>query len=216
MGNGRATVRVYLMDMVTDGELRENILRTYLLSTATERAEGRSWYHAAHTFATGLGRKYEVTRDQAIGVIAALSPGLRWERNMLLAEQLIRTGDAAHPYGNGTGNGPLVQARRVLAGEPFLDVCGPKAYKTRAFYDCIQQPYSGDGPVVVDRHALSLAVGVKLGESETKALGRVGAYQRIAAAYRAVAETQALLPSQLQAITWVTWRRLRPAKDPVS
>jgi hypothetical protein len=71
--------------------------------------------------------------------------------------------------------------------------------KTRAFYVNILDPNNSD-IVTVDTHAIKIAginrdsVGVKL-------------YNAIADGYRECAEYVGILPQQIQAITWITYKR---------
>ena len=134
-------------------------------------------------------------------LLAALSPSTEIERNHELVDELIRLGDCSHAYGL-----CIERGRRILAGEPALTVLGGR--KTRAFYRNLLDP-NRPGPVTIDRHAISLLYGLKLGDTTgLTILNRIGAYQWAAAIYRTVARRYGVLPHQLQAVTWLTWRRL--------
>ena len=68
----------------------QNILAIHQLATADERVEGATWYLNALIIAEDLGARYKLGgRLKAIGVIAALSPRNRWERNVQDADALI-------------------------------------------------------------------------------------------------------------------------------
>jgi len=67
----------------------DNIKAIYQLATLTEQQDGITWYPNAYQIALNLAERYEITTAQAIGVIAALSPRNRWERNVEDAESLI-------------------------------------------------------------------------------------------------------------------------------
>ena len=73
------------------------ILATYDLATVAEQQNGVTWYPAAQQVAIRLADRYEISEAQAIGVIAALSPRNRWERNCLDAENLIAAYVAGGP-----------------------------------------------------------------------------------------------------------------------
>jgi hypothetical protein len=73
--------------------------------------------------------------------------------------------------------------------------------------------------VVVDRHAIDIAVGRVLTDTDRgKLLGRKGAYDAIAELYRRAAKSitrrnagEAWTPAEVQAATWTYWRRERAA-----
>ena len=75
----------------------KNIKAIYHLASTTERINGETWYPVAGQVALDLADRYEVTEAQAIGVIAALSPRNRWERNIEDAESIIQAFVAAGP-----------------------------------------------------------------------------------------------------------------------
>ena len=68
---------------------RQNIRAVLTLASLTEQADGNSWYPVANSVAISLVDRYEISEAQAIGVIAALSPRNRWERNIQDADALI-------------------------------------------------------------------------------------------------------------------------------
>lgn len=176
----------------------ENILTVLSEATAEEWAEGMGWYQAAHTFAVGLGRRYNLSVEQAAGIIAALSPRLPWDRNMVYADRLCATGDAPVMHGN------KAKALRILYGAAPMDVLsGPKVC---AFYVNILQPDCLH-TVTVDRHACDVATGDKGDDaSRQRILERKGGYLAVVNAYRRAAALVNITPSQAQAITWVCWR----------
>ena len=67
----------------------ENIKAIYQLATLTERQDGINWYPAANIIAVKLAARHSISTAQIIGVIAALSPRNRWERNVEDADRLI-------------------------------------------------------------------------------------------------------------------------------
>ncbi len=81
-----------------------------------------------------------------------------------------------------------------------------KGPKTRAFYECLCNPQDPHW-VCVDRHAYCVWLGRRLTTtSQLKMTPKL--LHVVAVDYRLTAKLTGLLPSQLQAITWVTWRRI--------
>lgn len=103
-------------------------------------------------------------------------------------------------------DGSCVKATRILAGETPLDVLGGD--KVRAFYATILDPHGYDVPVI-DRHAFDIAVGRVTDEKARATLSRKGEYARFGEVYIDAARSVGVSSSQMQAITWVAWRRLK-------
>ena len=145
----------------------KNILAVYQLASAAEVVEGRSWYARACSVAIHLANRYGVSHMQATGVIAALSPRNRWERNVLDAENLIQAytrggAEVASLVRVCTFNSNKAKAIRFLAEVPCTDadalaiLSGPKL---KEFYSCI----SGIRNVVcIDGHAYSTWTGGRI------------------------------------------------------
>ena len=180
-----------------------NIYNVYVASTPEQRSEGSTWYRDAHDLAGGdpLG----------VGMLAALSPGTSWERNLQHVDDMHQYGDTNHSYGDA-----ITKAKRILHGEAPEDVLGGR--KVRSFYANCLRP-DRHGPVTIDRHAASVALlglsadkggrrTATLSDRDLKSLQRPGAYILIAACYRRVAAALPVpIPAhELQAITWLFWR----------
>jgi len=191
--------------------LLRNILACYHRASDMDRREGLYWYETAHSDAQALADRYGVTVWQAAGVIAALSPGARWGSNLLDADLLMaswRAGKALPAVGvYGARN--VAKAGRILHGPgdgasvllQFNKKTGPKTW---VFYQLIAEPLDSS-LVCIDRHAKAIAVNRSAADSD---IVRPSEYEHLADHYRHIAELVGLLPHQVQAITWVTWRRL--------
>ena len=66
------------------------IVAKFTLATSQEVQLGVDWYPSALDIANRIGVKYGVSAETAAGVIAALSPNNRWERNIVDAENIIK------------------------------------------------------------------------------------------------------------------------------
>lgn len=161
---------------------------------------GLFWYHVTHGALKRLATDHGTDLRTTVGVFAALSPGVTVEQNHRLAESLLFSGDASHPY----GGDPTDKARAILDGaDPTTVLGGPKV---RSFYRNLMYPHR-HGPVTIDRHAVAILFGRPLSDSERgRALDRVGAYSYLAGIYRAVAREHDMSPHALQATTWNVWR----------
>lgn len=180
------------------------ILEVFNMATIDELDEGLRWYHDANA----LARTLDPTRpSRAAGVIAALSPMMNWDRNIMLA---------VRAYDDGKASGALYRnvekANAILAGSEPLDVLGGE--KVRNFFMAITDPDSTTA-ACIDRHAFDIAVGRVTNDDSRMRLSRVGVYESFQDAYRRAArtltrETGVLhTPAAVQAVTWVVWRRLK-------
>lgn len=183
------------------------IVDVWRQATVSELVEGMEWYRDAHALAVKLD---PANPSQAAGVIAALSPMMAWGQNVNLA---------VRAYADGKASGALftnvAKANRILAGESADAVLGGD--KVRAFWGVIADPSSD--AVVIDRHAFDIAVGRVTNNESRYALGRKGVYESFARAYVRAAKTIAretgmdVSASQVQAVTWTVWRRLKGLAD---
>jgi hypothetical protein len=174
--------------------LVRNILAVYYRGTSAQYAQGMSWYQTAHDLALLVGKGDPVA---GAGVIAALSANTGWGQNRKMAIALSETGEAKGlPLA-------LRKAERILAGVNPELVLG-NGRKTRSFFHNIAHPATSQA-VTVDRHAYDIAVGQVNGK-DRRGLDVGKRYGIFEEAYREAAREVGILPSQLQAVTWVVWR----------
>lgn len=184
------------------------VLDVYRNATVADLDYGREWYRTAHALAARLDPS---NVRAAAGVIAALSPMMNWERNMMLA---IRAYDDGCASGALFGN--VRKADAIMAGADPLDILGGD--KVRNFFAAIADPES-DEAVCIDRHAFDIAVGRVTNDITRRALSRVGVYESFAKVYREAARILTretgmhVTPAQVQAVTWVAWRRMKGLTD---
>ena len=191
----------------------QNIIAVYNLATATDKINGADWYDRALTFANALSAVYSIEVTTIVGVIASLSPRNRWERNMQDAESMVKA------YANGATYNDLMQlkvctfktgkdkAARILTdkisdrAELLATLKGPKLQE---FFNCIL----GDADdVCIDGHAYSIWVGDRIILANVPSIGKK-LRQSIKADYQLAALSLGVKPHVVQAITWVTWKRL--------
>jgi hypothetical protein len=70
-----------------------------MLASQADIVSGLHWYQRAYDLGVKLIHEYDgLTMGQAIGVIAALSPNNKWERNCIDAEAMIKTWSIGGDY----------------------------------------------------------------------------------------------------------------------
>ena len=152
--------------------------------------EGEQWYREARAEARRISRRREVTLGQAAGVIAALSPRMRWSSNVRLADALCAGFEV-----RGVFAANLAKAERILSGERPLDVLGGD--KVRAFYRAIM---AGGGKHVV------LDVWMMRAAGWTKATLTSREYASLVEALTAAAARVGEAPANFQAVVWAQVR----------
>lgn len=187
------------------------------LASASDIDQGMGWYQRAYDLAVRFIHTYDgLMLGQAIGVIAALSPNNKWVRNCRDAEAMIRLwhqGQDPRQAKVCTFSKNKDKAARVLElesvdTEAIQDILSGQ--KVVAFYRCI----SGfDDTVCVDGHAYAIWLGERVPTTQTPKIGKA-TYAAITRSFIFVSERSfelcghSLTPAQVQAVTWVTYRRI--------
>ena len=180
------------------------------LASVAEQSEGLSWYQRANLAAVRLADQYEISIDTAAGVIAALSPRNKWERNLIDAENIIAAfkagGDeACEEIKVCTFGSNKKKAIDILIwgaqGELIKEILsGPKLCE---FFACI----IGEDDVCIDGHAYSIWFGDRIKLADVPSIGKK-LRAEIKKDYLAVAKKNNLTGYEVQAITWVAHRRI--------
>lgn len=195
-----------------------SILGCFFTASTAEKSEGLSWYNNAHQRALAISDDLNVSPDVVCGVIAALSPNNRWERNLSDASTLLKIAQAG-------GSEEDLQAAKVstfgrnkdkairIIREPGPDIMTIlSGRKVQAFFACILDPERVDY-VCVDGHAYSVWLGERVPTTKTPSIS-AKLYNQISQDYAQAAGIildvtgDVYTPAQVQAITWVAWRNL--------
>ena len=164
--------------------------------------EDALWYVKANRYCRSLSEKYNVSTIQVAGIVAALSPLKNWDINKQIADDFLRTGTAGHIKFQ------LSKCHRIMQTTNLTEICEIlNGNKIVSFFLNIVDP-GADEQVTIDSHAVGIAVNKYLGSVQiTK-----NQYEFFANCYRIAARELEVLPLELQAITWVTWRKLKKSK----
>lgn len=197
----------------------DNVVRAYHETTPDEKALGKRWYPDAHHVAKAIAGGNAAL---GAGLLSAYSPRTAWPVNMFNASRAAQ-GD---PPGPGSGAMGMHQkpALRMLAGEHHSKVL--KAPKTAAFAHLIEHggdsdddSKNGTEKVVVDRHAMSVAMGRRISDDDDAPLGHPHYYNHAAQTYRDAAHRlsehygRKIAPHEVQAATWLGQIRKNQAED---
>lgn len=191
---------------------KSHVLAVYTLANTADRCEGMAWYGRAKDLAVAICRQYPVSLYQAVGVIAALSPRNKWERNVADAENLIRvfcddaeSVDSVKVCTFGSNKAKAIAILNLPEGATGDEVrailSGPKLTE---FFNCIM---GENDDVCIDGHAYSVWAGDRITLANIPSIG-IKLRKEIKTAYREAAAEYGISAAQMQAVTWCAWRRI--------
>jgi hypothetical protein len=195
----------------------DSILATYFQANVLDRQNGMGWYNNAHSVTLTLGDKYGVHSDIVAGVIAALSPNNKWESNVIDAEIMLRAWAADINYNHvkvATYSLNKWKAGTILDRQANRDDIFNilRGNKTIAFFLCIASNGVSDTPCI-DGHAYNVWNGTVSNLKEVPSMSDK-TYRIIQDAYRDAAKIISTVTgqyhsaAQVQAVTWVAYRRI--------
>jgi membrane-bound lytic murein transglycosylase B len=187
-----------------------NILKIYRLATDDDVKAGIEWYARAKREANRISRKFKLPVSTVVGVMAALSPNNRWERNKVDAFNMCSAyaeGLGIDTFKVSTYNSMKDKAWSILVDQLTDDddiLIRLNGQKIRSFYSNIM----GLDEVTVDGHALNIARGYREGLTSDKTNIGVKMYRELQAAYVRAAARAGIKPHEMQAVTWTVWKRI--------
>ena len=113
------------------------IVARFTLATSQEVQLGCDWYPSALKIATRIADKYDLRVETVAGVISALSPSNKWERNVFDAEALIKVWRA------GATRDEVLHPKH-----PIIRVCTYLTMKTKAWDILMREEYQLTVPIV--------------------------------------------------------------------
>ena len=187
-----------------------NILKLYRQATQEDTVNGVEWYARAERMAKAIAEDAGLPLPTVIGVMAALSPNNRWERNCKDAAtmcQAWQNGEGMDSFKVSCYNTMKAKAWAILDlgltdDEDILSHLNGQ--KIRSFYSNIR----GLDEVTIDGHALNIARGKREGLTSDKTNMGKREYRELQDAYVKAAKRVGVKPHVLQAITWTTWKRI--------
>ena len=208
-----------LSKIVTYSQLSPNareIVAKFTLATSQEVQLGCDWYPSALKIAGRIACKYGLRTEVVAGVIASLSPNNKWERNIVDAENIIKCWASGGnrtdmlnvtvcTYGKMKAKAVDILTRDI----PIVEILNGK--KIIEFFNCITNPALND--VCIDGHAYSVWFGQRLTMKEVPPIGKklrsqIKTDYRDACTFINEELDTSYSPADIQAITWVTHKRI--------
>lgn len=191
---------------ITDQEIRNNLRLWFNAANPEELRAGLSWYKEAQEFTNNLANEYNLDPYRVAGVVSALSPNNKWERNKIDAETVVK----AHIAGIGpdsvkvcTYNANKKKAFEILEGDTEITAKSPK---THAF--AMNVGLNSPEHITVDKwHLRACVVGPNDGIQDCTESCTAVQYRRVEAITAKLAKDIGLKGYEMQAIIWVTIKR---------
>lgn len=186
-----------------------NILQVFVQATPDEIDQGRQWYTDALKSAQAIADKHELPLHIVVGVVAALSPTNKWKRNLVDADNMCEvfvSGGYVEDCAPCTYKKMRDKAWSILEEMPSDAVVVAnilKGPKITDFFWCIL----GHDTCVIDGHAWCIANADRRTMQEVPSIGK-GLRQELQEAYSVAAHQAGLTAYEMQAITWVAWKRI--------
>ena len=186
-----------------------NIIAIHKLARPDEVKHGMTWYHQALCECSKIAIRQDIPLHIVVGVVAALSPNNKWDRNISNAESLIAaylTGDHIESVKVSTYHKMKEKAWGILDmmptyGETKVLLNGQKIV-------CFFENIMGENTCTIDGHARNIAYAERIGLTDDKTNIGKKEYALLQDAYRQAAHQCDIKAYEMQAITWVAWRRI--------
>ena len=189
-----------------DNQGQRNIKKIYALATRAEMSSGLIWYKEARKLSVKSSNDLKLPLHVFVGVLSALSPRNMWSRNAIDAKVLCSAflnGDTQESVRVSTYNNMKAKAWKILELMPsrrsIIKILN--GLKIVSFFKCIM----GDNACCIDGHSYHIWHGQRVVK---KKIGK-RLLASIVKDYEQVATILGIEIYQLQAITWLTWRRLQ-------
>ena len=188
----------------------KNIIAIYKLAKPSEIKHGLTWYVNANSDCKEIAEKLELPLHIVIGVVSALSPNNKWERNIINAEDLCTAfinGQDMDSIKVSTYHKMKEKAWSILETMPSyeetIEILNGK--KIVSFFRNI----SGDETdITIDGHARNIYYNDKQGLTTPNTNIKKNEYKDIQKAYARASKKLGIKAYELQAITWLAWRRI--------
>ena len=187
----------------------KSIIAVFEQASKDELNHGLTWYNDAREQCQVMADKYQLPLRIVVGVVAALSPTNRWERNLIDASNMLRVytdGGYVESTSPCTYKTMRDKAWSILQTNPHDDdsvlflLKGPKISD---FFSCIM----GHDVCVIDGHAWCIANNDRRTMQEVPNIGKKLRCD-LQIAYSVAGKEKGLTAFQMQATTWVTWKRI--------
>lgn len=182
---------------LTPGGGVKNIVAVYNQATPEEKEYWGRWYHNAKSDVQELASQFGLPFPVMAAIVAVLSPGNKWNGNLLAAEKLLKGDQKLNAYPR-----QAIRAREILKTGNTALVTGPKV---TVFFKSLMDPSSVEKDMVLDGHAINIWRGEK---ANLKGLRNPSTKERaqMVQDYQTAAKELGVPVQAVQATTWYIWK----------
>jgi len=190
-----------------------NIIACRRRAKPQDVAAGIAWYAEAYEECRLIAWQHNLPVYAVVGVVAALSPNNRWKTNITNARDLI---DAfVNDRDMDSVSVCTYSAMKRKAWDILVTAVRPgemKAHLNGRKIVCFYENIMGEDTCTIDGHARNIAYNERVNLTDTKTSIGVKEYANLQEAYRQAAKRctvngRRFKAYELQAVTWVTWRK---------
>ena len=189
---------------------KKRLRKFYKIATNKQKIDGLNWYENMLQWCEGVSEAYDIETYKVVAIFAALSPQSAVDINKRLTIQFLKTGTANHYKF-------LVQkCKDILETECEYDASKIlNGNKITSFYWNILHPNRRER-VTIDRHAIACCLQTpKNCKALPDSYGQItkNQFRGFEKIYKEVAQELGLIPNQLQAIVWESYRAKRELRQ---
>ena len=190
-----------------------NIIACRRRAKPQDVAAGIAWYAEAYEECRLIAWQHNLPVYAVVGCVAALSPNNRWSTNITNARDLIEA------FVNGRDMDSVsvctYSAMKRKAWDILVTAVRPgemKAHLNGRKIVCFYENIMGEDTCTIDGHARNIAYNERVNLTDNKTNIGVKEYANLQEAYRQAAKRctvngRRFKAYELQAVTWVTWRK---------
>jgi hypothetical protein len=188
----------------------KHIIAIYNLATPSEIEHGMTWYKNALAILEEMAQDFEIPTHIVVGVMSALSPNNKYARNVENTYSLIRAflmGQDMDSVKVSTYHTMKRKAWYILQEMPTYDqtVTILNGKKIVSFFKNIM---GDETEITIDGHARNIYYNDRQGLTTPNTNIRKLEYLDIQKAYQRASKKLGIKAYELQAITWVAWKRI--------
>lgn len=192
---------------LSDRQITNRLMAWFNESTEQERTDGMLWYKEAQMFVKYCAETYAIEPYKVAGVVSALSPNNKWERNKYDAVTVIKAHLSDIPPEDVkvcTYNANKKKAFEILRGNTEITAKSPKTHSFAMNVGLMSPDH-----ITVDKHHLRACVTMpKDGIVDCMESCTAVQYRRVEAITADLAHQLGFKGYELQAIIWVTIKRV--------
>jgi hypothetical protein len=182
-------------------QIESRLDQVYNLATIEAKTLGILWYELAYKESQKLSREFNVPVFKVVGVMAALSPNNKWERNLIDTRIFLKTPSVDTKVC--TFKNQRIKALKILSASSSSEIRSIlSGRKTISFFDNIF------------KHKIPHKVTVDLWMYRMSQIKQTNKnYEAISQAVINLSNKYSLLPHQFQAIVWSVVRPTKGVKN---